>query len=98
MTDLSPAAQAVLTAQAKERCLFEWSALNDPPCRPSDADWNGCVQCVDRGGLAAAFRALADRMTALIPDVHSRGFARGVEAAAAFTEAIAAELEAEVDG
>lgn len=62
MTNLSPAAQAVLTAQAKERCLFEWSALNDPPCHPSDADWNGCIQCIDRRGLAAALRAAADQV------------------------------------
>jgi hypothetical protein len=51
-----------------------------------------------RGIAAEVLRALADRMTGLIPDVHLRGFARGVEAAAAFTEAIATELEDEVDG
>jgi hypothetical protein len=62
MTDLSPAAQAVITAQAKERCLFEWSAVNDPPCHPSDSGWNGCVQCVDRRGVAAALRAAADQV------------------------------------
>jgi hypothetical protein len=62
MTDLSPAAQAVLTAQAKERCLFEWSTVNDPPCHPSDSEWNGCIQCVDRRGIAAALRAAADQV------------------------------------
>ena len=62
MTALSPAAQAVLTAQAKARCLFEWDHVNDPPCHPSDADWNGCFQCIDRRGLAAALRAAADQV------------------------------------
>ena len=59
MTDLSPAARAVLTAQAKERCLFEWSHFNDPPCHPSDPEWNGCFDCIDRRGIAAALRAAA---------------------------------------
>lgn len=59
---LSPAAQAVLTAQAKERCLFEWSSVNDPPCHPNDPGWNGCVQCVDRRGIAAALRVAADQV------------------------------------
>ena len=71
MAELSPAAQAVLTAQAKERCLFEWSAVNDPPCHPSDADWNGCIQCIDRRGLAAALRAAADQVEQKL-----RGFSR----------------------
>jgi hypothetical protein len=62
MTNLSPAAQAVLTAQAKERCLFEWSTVNDLPCHPSDSEWNGCIQCVDRRGVAAALRAAADQV------------------------------------
>ena len=62
MAELSPAAQAVLTAQARERCLFEWSSVNDPPCHPSDPDWNGCVQCVDRLAIAAALRAAADQV------------------------------------
>ena len=44
---------------------------------------------------AAALRATADRMTGLIPDVHPRGFAKGVEAAAVFIEAIAAKLESQ---
>ncbi len=42
---------------------------------------------------AAALRAVADRMTGLIPDVHTGGFALGVEASAAFAESLAAELE-----
>ncbi len=62
MSSLSPATQAILTAQAKARCLIEWDTTNDPPCHPSDADWNGCVRCIDRRGLAAAFRALAERI------------------------------------
>ena len=68
MTDLSPQAQAVLTAQAKERCLFEWSAVNDPPCHPSDAGWNGCVQCIDRRGTAAAIRAATDQVVPNEPE------------------------------
>lgn len=62
---LSPAAQAVLTAQAKQRCLFEWNNVNDPPCHPSDPDWNGCVQCIDRLGVAAVARELAEQV---VPD------------------------------
>jgi len=62
MINLSPAAQAVLTAQAKERCLSEWSTVNDPPCHPSDSEWNGCIQCVDRRGVAAALRAIVQEL------------------------------------
>ena len=62
MTDLSPAARAVLTAQAKERCLFEWSHFNDPPCHPSDPEWNGCFDCIDRRGIAAALRAVVQEL------------------------------------
>lgn len=61
-TPLSPAAQAVITAQAKQRCLFEWGNVSDPPCHPSDANWNGCVQCIDRLGTAADLRAAADQV------------------------------------
>ncbi len=86
---LSPAAQAVLTAQAKERCLFEWSTVNDPPCHPSDSEWNGCIHCVDRQGVAAALRAAADCLWVDKPDG-----ANGVyEAHRAQLLAIAAELE-----
>jgi hypothetical protein len=89
MTNLSPAAQAVLTAQAKERCLFEWSAVSDPPCHPSDADWNGCIQCIDRRGLAAALRAAADQLA------YAHGSWAGSSAIINEDEllAIAAELE-----
>jgi hypothetical protein len=90
---LSPAAQAVLTAQAKQRCLFEWSNVNDPPCHPSNPDWNGCVQCIDRLGAAAALRAASDRTDCLIGDIYHRKFAEGVEAAGDFLKRIAAELE-----
>jgi hypothetical protein len=59
MTDssLSPAAQAVLRADAAARCLSEWDSVNDPPCHPSDGDWNGCIRCVNRSAVAAALRA-----------------------------------------
>ena len=59
---LSPAAQAVITAQAKQRCLFEWSNVSYPPCHPSYANWNGCVQCIDRLGTAAALRAAGEQV------------------------------------
>ena len=72
MTDLSPAAQAVLDTMHR--------SYDHEPTR--------------RALAAGVLRAAADRMTGLIPDVHFGGFARGVEAAAAFTEAIATELEA----
>jgi hypothetical protein len=57
---LSPAAQAVLVAHAKARCQREWSTVTDPPCHPSDPEWNGCGICVDRAGPAAAIRALVE--------------------------------------
>lgn len=66
-THLSPAAQAVLTAQAKQRCLFEWSNAKDPPCHPSDPNWNGCAQCIDRHGVAATLRASAEQMRSDYP-------------------------------
>ena len=66
-TPLSPAAQAVLTAQAKQRCLFEWSNVNYPSCHPSDPDWNGCVRCIDRPGVAATLRASAEQMPSDYP-------------------------------
>ena len=98
MADLSPVAQAVLTAQAKERCLFEWSALNDPPCHPSDSGWNGCVQCVDRRGLAAALRAVADQLplqplTRKPADPFEEGLRQGQELSRVELLAIADELE-----
>jgi hypothetical protein len=57
MTDLSPAAQAVLIAEAKSRCLRD-----ERGCHPNDSDWNGCWVCVHRRGLAAALRAAADQV------------------------------------
>jgi hypothetical protein len=54
---LSPAAQAVLIAEAKSRCLRE-----ERDCHPDDSDWNGCYICVHRRGLAAALRAAADQV------------------------------------
>ncbi len=64
MTDstLSPAAQAVLRADAGARCVSEWDSVNDPPCHPSDSDWNGCFDCVNRFAVAAALRAAADQV------------------------------------
>lgn len=62
MTDLSPAAQAVLRADAGARCVSEWDSVNDPPCHPSDSNWNGCFDCVNRSALAAALRAAADEV------------------------------------
>jgi hypothetical protein len=88
MTDLSPAAQAVLTAQAQERCLFEWSAVNNPPCHPNDPSWNGCVHCIDRRGIAAALRAVAEQV---VPVLTTAEGARIYD----LIEAIAAELEAQ---
>ena len=92
---LSPAAQAVLTAQAKQRCLFEWSNVNDPPCHPSDPDWNGCVQCIDRLGVAAALRAASGRLRlGLVGGSFHPKFAEGVLATMDPLERIANELEA----
>lgn len=56
---VSSAAQAALIASAKLRCLREWTDVNDPPCHPSDENWNGCYLCVHRAGVAAALRAAA---------------------------------------
>jgi hypothetical protein len=62
MTELSPAAQAVLRADAARRCLSEWDSVNDPPCHPSDKNWNGCFDCVNRSAVAAALRAAVDQV------------------------------------
>jgi hypothetical protein len=59
---LSPAAQAVLIAEAKSRCLRE-----ERGCHPNDSDWNGCWVCVHRRGLVAALRAAADQAS---PKLH----------------------------
>ena len=53
-------AQAVTKAAARARCLDQWSGTNDPPCHPSDSEWNGCHLCVNRAGDAAAIRAAVD--------------------------------------
>ena len=57
MSELSPAAKAVLIAEAKSRCLRE-----ERGCHPDEDDWNGCWFCVHRRGLAAALRAAADQV------------------------------------
>jgi hypothetical protein len=49
-------------AQANTRCVKEWAPCNDPPCHPSDPDWNGCHLCIDRAGTAAAIRALVEQV------------------------------------
>ena len=53
-------AAAVLKAATNARCLDHWSTVNDPPCHPSDPEWNGCNLCVRRAGDAAAIRAAVD--------------------------------------
>ena len=60
MEELFKAAKEVLVANAKSRCLREWDHANDPPCHPSDADWNGCYTCVHRAGVAATLYAAAN--------------------------------------
>lgn len=29
-------------------CRKEWEGVNDPPCHPSDEDWNACPVCIRR--------------------------------------------------
>ncbi len=62
MAALSKEAQAVLRADAGARCVSEWDSVNDPPCHPSDSNWNGCFHCVNRSAVAAALRAAADHV------------------------------------
>jgi hypothetical protein len=62
MPELSPAAQKILRADAAERCLVEWSSVNDPPCHPSDEGWKGCGTCVNRAAVAAALQAAVDQV------------------------------------
>ncbi len=38
-----PAKSAI--ARMAERCLRQWESVNDPPCHPSDSDWDGCPDC-----------------------------------------------------
>jgi hypothetical protein len=66
MSELSPAAQAVLRADAGARCVSEWDSVNDPPCHPSDSNWNGCFDCVNHSAVAAALRVVADQV---VPEV-----------------------------
>lgn len=78
MTELSRAAQAVMDA-------FEAA---------SDGHYSGGEWIQNYAGqIAAALRAVADRIMDLIPDVDTSGLAPGAEAAEVFVEAIAAELE-----
>ena len=53
-------AQAVTNATTRARCRDQWSTVNDPPCHPSDVEWNGCHLCLSRAGDAAAIRAAVD--------------------------------------
>jgi hypothetical protein len=62
MKNLSPAAQKILRADAAERCLAEWSSVNDPPCHPSDEGWHGCGTCINQDAVAAALEAFASTM------------------------------------
>ena len=59
---LSPAAQVVMLSYAAVRCRQEWSNVNDPPCHPEDSNWDGCKDCRNGPGVAAAFRAAAAQM------------------------------------
>ena len=70
MTELSPAARAVLGAAAVSACLTEWGPVNDPPCHPDDEGWNGCHLCVKCGLIAAALRAAADQILPSRSDWH----------------------------
>jgi hypothetical protein len=62
MSELSPAAKAILVAQAKSRCLREERGREERGCHPTDSDWNGCWICVHRKGVAAALLAAADQI------------------------------------
>ena len=62
MTNLSPAAQKILRADAAERCLAEWSMADYIPCHPFEEGWNGCSECVNRVAVAAALQAAADQV------------------------------------
>ena len=55
-------------------------------CGPFDDNWQELC-------LAAALRAVADRMIWLIGDICHPKYAEGIEAASDFVERIAAELE-----
>ena len=96
---LSPAAQAVLMAQAKTGCIKEWAPCNDPPCHPADPDWNGCNLCIDRAGIAAAIRALVEQVAGIAP-TGGRAWSEGqaasyaaITAAVRHMQSIAAELD-----
>ena len=84
MTELSPAAKAILVAEAKSRCLRE-----ERGCHPTDSDWNGCWICVHRKGVAAALRAAADQLQERKPRLNI-----GIDWSSSELYAIAAELEA----
>ena len=62
MTELSPAAQKILRADAAKRCLAEWSMADYVPCHPFEEGWNGCSECVNRVAVAAALLAAADQV------------------------------------
>jgi hypothetical protein len=96
MTDLFPAAQAVLQAATVQACLAEWGAVNDPPCHPDDEDWNGCHLCVKRDLIAAALRAAADQAVPSDADEPRNYLPMAIECQRIREEllAIAAELEA----
>jgi hypothetical protein len=84
MSELSPAAKAILVAEAKSRCLRE-----ERGCHSTDSDWNGCWICVHRKGVAAALRAAADQLQERKPRLNI-----GIDWSSSELYAIAAELEA----
>jgi hypothetical protein len=73
--------------------------VNDPPCHPDDADWNGCYQCISREGVAAALRAAADQVISPIDppcedfDEYAQGFLAAHVKYRSDLFAIATELE-----
>ena len=64
-------AAAVLKAATSARCLDHWRTVNDPPCHPSDPEWNGCNLCVRRAGDAAAIRAAVDLVLPEEPNTYT---------------------------
>jgi hypothetical protein len=90
---LSPAAQAVLDATSRAKCIREWRNVNDPPCHPSDLDWQGCATCRGTTIPVAALRAASNRMMDLVGDICHPKYIEGVEASSNFLDQIATELE-----
>jgi hypothetical protein len=55
----------------QERCAYEWSNVNDPPCHPSDPHWTPCPLCAEAtkdntpGFRASPARANLHRLDAI---------------------------------